>query len=49
VAWFQRIVPSLPPSVFAWDNAANKQMANFGAGALIMNPARAVASGDAPV
>jgi len=25
LTWFQKIVPSLPPSVFAWDNAADNK------------------------
>jgi len=50
LAWFQKIVPSLPPSVFAWDNAANNKWLISGQGALIMNPpgAWAVAVRDAP-
>ena len=38
LAWFKKIVPSLPPSVFAWDNAANNKWLISGQGALIMNP-----------
>jgi ABC-type glycerol-3-phosphate transport system substrate-binding protein len=51
LAWFQKIVPSLPPSVFAWDNAANNKWLISGQGALIMNPpgAWAVAVRDAPI
>jgi ABC-type glycerol-3-phosphate transport system substrate-binding protein len=43
-------VPFLPPSVFAWDNAANNKWLISGQGALIMNPpgAWAVAVRDAP-
>jgi ABC-type glycerol-3-phosphate transport system substrate-binding protein len=50
LAWFQKIVPSLPPSVLAWDNAANNKWLISGQGALIMNPpgAWAVAVRDAP-
>lgn len=50
LAWFQKIVPALPPSVFAWDNAANNKWLISGQGALIMNPpgAWAVAVRDAP-
>ena len=49
LAWFQKIVPSLPPSVFAWDNAANNKWLISGQGALIINPpgAWAVAVRDA--
>jgi ABC-type glycerol-3-phosphate transport system substrate-binding protein len=48
--WFKKIVPLLPPSVFAWDNAANNKWLISGQGALIMNPpgAWAVAVRDAP-
>ncbi len=50
LAWFQKIVPSLPDSVFSWDNAANNKWLVSGKGALIMNPpgAWAVAVRDAP-
>ena len=50
LAWFKKIVPFLPPSVFAWDNAANNKWLISGQGALIMNPpgAWAVAVRDAP-
>jgi ABC-type glycerol-3-phosphate transport system substrate-binding protein len=50
LGWFKKIVPSLPPSVFAWDNAANNKWLISGQGALIMNPpgAWAVAVRDAP-
>jgi len=40
LAWFQKIVPSLPPSVFAWDNAANNKWLISGQGALINESAR---------
>ena len=48
--WFKRLVPLLPPSVFAWDNAGNNKWLVSGKGALIMNPpsAWAVAVRDAP-
>ena len=36
--WFKKAVPSFPPSVFAWDNAANNKWLISGQGALIMNP-----------
>ena len=50
LAWFRKIVPFFPPSVFAWDNAANNKWLISGQGALIMNPpgAWAVAVRDAP-
>ena len=50
LAWFKEIAPSLPPSVFAWDNASNNRWLISGQGALIMNPpgAWAVAVRDAP-
>ena len=50
LVWFKKIVPSLPPSVFAWDNASNNKWLISGQGALIMNPpgAWAVAVRDAP-
>jgi ABC-type glycerol-3-phosphate transport system substrate-binding protein len=50
LTWFKKIVPFLPPSVFAWDNAANNKWLISGQGALIMNPpgAWAVAVRDAP-
>ena len=50
LAWFKKIVPFLPPSVFAWDNAANNKWLISGQGGLIMNPpgAWAVAVRDAP-
>jgi len=50
LAWFKKIVPFLPPSVVAWDNAANNKWLISGQGALIMNPPGtwAVAVRDAP-
>ena len=46
----KRLVPFLPPDVFAWDNASNNRWLIAGKGALIMNPpsAWAVAKRDAP-
>ena len=48
--WFKKAAPLFPPSVFAWDNAANNKWLISGQGALIMNPpgAWAVAVRDAP-
>jgi ABC-type glycerol-3-phosphate transport system substrate-binding protein len=48
--WFKKLVPFLPPSVFAWDNAGNNKWLNSGKGALILNPpsAWAVAVRDRP-
>ena len=48
--WFKKIVPFLPPDVFAWDDAGNNKWLISGKGALIMNPpsAWAVAVRDAP-
>ena len=48
--WFKKIVPLLPPDVFAWDDAGNNKWLISGKGALIMNPpsAWAVAKRDAP-
>jgi ABC-type glycerol-3-phosphate transport system substrate-binding protein len=48
--WFQKLVPFLPPEVFAWDDAGNNKWLIAGKGALIMNPpsAWAVAKRDAP-
>ena len=48
--WFKRLVPFLPPDVFAWDDAGNNKWLIAGKGALIMNPpsAWAVAVRDAP-
>ena len=50
LAWFQKLVPNLPPEVFAWDDAGNNKWLIAGKGALIMNPpsAWAVAVRDAP-
>jgi ABC-type glycerol-3-phosphate transport system substrate-binding protein len=48
--WFKKLVPVLPPDVFAWDDAGNNKWLVAGKGALIMNPpsAWAVAKRDAP-
>jgi ABC-type glycerol-3-phosphate transport system substrate-binding protein len=48
--WFKKLVPFLPPDVFAWDDAGNNKWLISGKGALIMNPpsAWAVAVRDAP-
>ena len=48
--WFQKLVPVLPPQVFAWDDASNNKALISGQAALIMNPpsAWAVAVRDAP-
>ena len=48
--WFKKITPSLPPDVWAWDDAGNNKWLVSGKGALIMNPpsAWAVAKRDAP-
>jgi len=48
--WFKKLVPVLPPDVFAWDDAGNNKWLIAGKGALIMNPpsAWAVAKRDAP-
>ena len=48
--WFKKLVPFLPPDVFAWDDASNNKWLISGKGALIMNPpsAWAVAVRDAP-
>jgi ABC-type glycerol-3-phosphate transport system substrate-binding protein len=48
--WFKKIVPFLPPDVFAWDDASNNRWLISGKGALIMNPpsAWAVAKRDNP-
>ena len=48
--WFKKLVPLLPPDVFAWDDAGNNKWLVAGKGALIMNPpsAWAVAKRDAP-
>jgi ABC-type glycerol-3-phosphate transport system substrate-binding protein len=46
----KKLVPLLPPDVFAWDDASNNKWLIAGKGALIMNPpsAWAVAKRDAP-
>jgi len=36
--WFKKLVPNLPPEVFAWDDAGNNKWLIAGKGALIMNP-----------
>jgi hypothetical protein len=36
--WFKKLVPNLPPEVFAWDDAGNNKWLVAGKGALIMNP-----------
>jgi len=48
--WFKKLVPFLPPDVFAWDDASNNKILVSGQSALIMNPpsAWAVAKRDAP-
>lgn len=48
--WFKKLVPFLPPDVFAWDDAGNNKWLIAGKGALIMNPpsAWAVAKRDNP-
>ena len=48
--WFKKLVPFLPPDVFAWDDASNNKWLISGKDALIMNPpsAWAVAVRDAP-
>jgi ABC-type glycerol-3-phosphate transport system substrate-binding protein len=50
LAWFQKLVPLLPPEVFAWDDAGNNKALIAGKASLIMNPpsAWAVAVRDAP-
>jgi ABC-type glycerol-3-phosphate transport system substrate-binding protein len=47
--WYQKLIPLLPPDVFAWDDAGNNKWLVAGKGALIMNPpsAWAVAKRDA--
>src|SRR5437773_3219981 len=47
--WFKKLVPFLPPDVFAWDDSSNNKWLISGKGALIMNPpsAWAVAVRDA--
>jgi ABC-type glycerol-3-phosphate transport system substrate-binding protein len=48
--YMKKLVPVLPPDVFAWDDASNNKWLVSGKGALIMNPpsAWAVAKRDAP-
>ena len=48
--WFKKLVPLMPETVFAWDNAGNNKSLVSGQSALIMNPpsAWAVAERDAP-
>ncbi len=48
--WFKKLVPNLPPDVFAWDNSSNNKALISGQAALIFNPpsAWAVAVRDAP-
>ena len=48
--YMKKLVPLLPPDVFAWDDASNNKWLIAGKGALIMNPpsAWAVAKRDAP-
>ena len=48
--YFKKLVPLLPPDVFAWDDASNNKALISGQAALIMNPpsAWAVAVRDAP-
>jgi ABC-type glycerol-3-phosphate transport system substrate-binding protein len=48
--YMKKLVPFLPPDVFAWDDASNNKWLVSGKGALIMNPpsAWAVAKRDAP-
>jgi ABC-type glycerol-3-phosphate transport system substrate-binding protein len=48
--YMKKLVPFLPPDVFAWDDASNNKWLIAGKGALIMNPpsAWAVAKRDAP-
>jgi ABC-type glycerol-3-phosphate transport system substrate-binding protein len=50
LAWAKKLVPFLPPDVFAWDDASNNKALVAGKSALIMNPpsAWAVAKRDAP-
>src|SRR5258706_9925574 len=36
--WFKKLVPFLPPDVFAWDDASNNKALIAGKSALIMNP-----------
>ena len=48
--YMKKLVPALPPDVFAWDDASNNKWLISGKGALIMNPpsAWAVAKRDNP-
>ena len=48
--WFKKLVPLMPESVFAWDNASNNKALVSGQSAFIFNPpsAWAVAKRDAP-
>jgi ABC-type glycerol-3-phosphate transport system substrate-binding protein len=48
--YMKKLVPFLPPDIFAWDDASNNKWLIAGKGALIMNPpsAWAVAKRDAP-
>jgi ABC-type glycerol-3-phosphate transport system substrate-binding protein len=48
--WFKKLVPVLPPDVFAWDDSSNNKDLISGRAALIFNPpsAWAVAVRDAP-
>jgi ABC-type glycerol-3-phosphate transport system substrate-binding protein len=50
LGWFKKLVPVLPPDVFAWDDASNNKALISGQSALIFNPpsAWAVAVRDAP-
>src|SRR5438094_7027891 len=36
--WFKKLVPFLPPDVFAWDDSSNNKALISGQAALIMNP-----------
>src|SRR5437763_2314810 len=48
--WFKKLVPFLPPDVFAWDDSSNNKALISGQSSLIFNPpsAWAVAVRDAP-
>jgi hypothetical protein len=50
LGWYKKLVPFLPPDVFAWDDAGNNKFLISGKGSLIQNPpsAWAVAVRDAP-
>src|SRR5438067_1772341 len=50
LGWFKKLVPLLPPDVFAWDDSSNNKALISGQAALIFNPpsAWAVAVRDAP-